>query len=85
MCFIIYFRERYCNYHKKYAITVGLKYWREVIQYKTTNIASRFRAVGLWPLYFTDMQFCLKLFKDGGITLSEENMIWMRCSETVQT
>ena len=70
---------------KKYAIAVGSKYWREVIQSKTTNIASIFRAAGLWPLYFTDMQFCLKLFKDGGITLSEENLIWMRCSETVQT
>ena len=70
---------------KKYAITVGLKYWREVIQSKTTNIASRFRAAGLWPFYFTDMQFCLKLLKEGSITLSEEDLIWMRCSETVQT
>ena len=42
---------------KKYAITVGLKYWREVIQSKNTNITDRFRAAGLWPLYFTVMQF----------------------------
>ena len=70
---------------KQYAITVGSKYWREVIQSKTTNIASRFRAAGLWPLYFNAMQFCLKLFKEGGIMLSVENLIWMRCSETVQT
>ena len=70
---------------KIYTMTVGSKAWREVIQYKTTNIASRFRMAGLWPLYFTIMQFCLKLFKDGGITLSEENPIWMRCSKTVQT
>ena len=40
---------------KKYAITVGLKYWREVIQSKTTNISSIFIAAGLWPLYFTNM------------------------------
>ena len=70
---------------KQYAITVGSKYWREVIKSKTTNIASRFRAAGLWTLYFTAIQFCLKLLKEGSITLSEEDLIWMRCSETVQT
>ena len=32
---------------EKYAMTVGSKYWREVIQSKTTNIASRFIRVGL--------------------------------------
>ena len=62
----------------KYAINVGSKYWREFIQYKTTNISSGFRASVLWPLYFNTMQFCLKLFEESSITLSEENPIWMR-------
>ena len=55
---------------KIYAMTVGSKSWRKVIQSKTTNIASIFRMVGLWSLSFTAMQFCLELFKDDGITLS---------------
>ena len=38
-------------------MTVGSKSWREVIQPKTTYIASEFISIGLWPLYFTSMQF----------------------------
>ena len=34
---------------------------------------------------FFAMQRWMKLFKDGGITNSEENPTWMRCWETVQT
>ena len=52
----------------KYAMTVGSKSWREVIQYKTTNIAFRFRTAVLWPLYYSSIKFWLKIFKDGGIT-----------------
>ena len=39
----------------------------------------------MWYLFFPAMQICLKLFQDGGITLSEENPTWMRCRETIQT
>ena len=66
-------------------MTVGSKSWREFIQSKTKNTASVLIATGLWPLVFTVMQFCLKLFKESGIIFSDENPIWMRCSETVQT
>ena len=65
-------------------MTDGSKTWREVIQSKTTNIDSGFISIGLWPLYFTSMQFWLKLSKDGDIALSEENPIWMRCIDIVQ-
>ena len=41
---------------KKYEITIGSKYWREIIQDKTTNIDSGFIAVGLWNLSFAVMQ-----------------------------
>ena len=41
---------------KKYAMTVGSKAWREVIQSKTTIIASGFISTGLLTLYFTSMQ-----------------------------
>ena len=58
---------------KKYAMTVGSKAWREGIEYKTKNIASGFRASGLWPFYFRSMQLQLKSFKESGIALSEEN------------
>ena len=34
---------------KKYAMTIGSKSWIEGIIDKTTNIASGFRAAGLWP------------------------------------
>ena len=68
---------------KKDAMTIGSKTWREGILDKTANIASGFRAAGLWPLSFPAMQHRLKLFKDGGIADSEENPNWMRCYETV--
>ena len=51
---------------------------------KTTNIASIFKASGMWPLYFTVIQQHLKLFKDDGILLLEVNPNWIRCRETVQ-
>ena len=38
----------------------------------------------MWPLSFTGMQLWLELFKDGGITDSEENPTWMRCRGDVQ-
>ena len=41
----------------KYAMTVGSKVWREVIQYKNTNIASGFISTGMYTLYLTAMQF----------------------------
>ena len=69
---------------KQYAMTFGSKVWREGILYKTTNIASVFRAAGMWPFYFHIMQRWLNLFKDGGIADSEENTIWMRCHKTIQ-
>ena len=43
------------NITEKYAMTVDSKSWREFIQYKSTNIASRFRTVGLWPFNFPVM------------------------------
>ena len=52
---------------KKYVMTIGSKSWRELILDKTKNIASLFRAAGLWPLSFPSMRRRLKLFKDGGI------------------
>ena len=69
---------------KKYAMTIGSKAWRQVILDKTTNIASGFKAAGLWPLSFPDMQSRLKLFMGGSITDSEENPTWIRCRDTVQ-
>ena len=68
---------------KKYAMNVGSKSWREVINYKTANIASRFITAVLWPFSFPAMQFWWKLFLESAITFSEWNTIWMRCSETV--
>ena len=70
---------------KKDAMTIGSKAWREGILDKTTNIASGFRAAGLWPLSFPTMQRQLKLFKGGSIVDSAENPTWMRCRETVRT
>ena len=66
-------------------MTVGSKSWREFIQYKTTIIASGFISIVMWPLYFTSMHLQLNLFKYGDIALSEENPIWMRCIDIVQT
>ena len=47
---------------KKDAMTIGSKAWRKRILDKTSDIASRFRAAGLQPLYFHAMQRRLKLF-----------------------
>ena len=68
---------------KKDAMDVGSRSWIEGIKYKTTNIASGFIASGLWPLSFPSMPCRLKLFKDGGIALLEDNQNWMACCETV--
>ena len=65
-------------------MTIGSKSWREGIQAKTKYIYSEFLASGQRPLSFPSMHSCLKLFKDGGISLSEENISWMKCHETVQ-
>ena len=83
MCFGFHVRELYYHNFEKYAMNIGSEYCREGILDKTTNIDSGFRAAGLWPLYFTDMQCSLNLFKYGGITDSEENPTWMRCQETI--
>ena len=40
---------------KKDAMTIGSKAWREGIPDKTTNIASGFRASGLWSWSFPAM------------------------------
>ena len=40
---------------KKYMMTIGSKSWREVIQAKTKNIDSGFKASGLRPLSFPDI------------------------------
>ena len=68
---------------KKDAMTIGSKSGGEVIQSKTKNIASEFRASGLCTSSFPVIQRRLKLFKDSGIALSETNPTWMRCRETV--
>ena len=68
---------------KIYTMTIGSKSWREDIQSKTTNIPSKFRMLGMWPLSFPAMQLCLKLFEYSAIKFSNENPIWMRCSNTV--
>ena len=68
---------------KKDAMTIGSKTWSEGILDKNSDIASGFRAAGLWPLSFPAMQHQLKLFKDGGIADSEKNPNWIRCWETV--
>ena len=62
---------------------IGSKSGGEVIQSKTKNIASEFRASGLCTSSFPVIQRRLKLFKDSGIALSETNPTWMRCRETV--
>ena len=85
MCFGFHVRERYYYNFEKYSMTIGSKYWIEGILDKTTNIASGFRAAGLWPLYFPAMQRQLKFFKYSSIADSEENPTWMRCRETVRT
>ena len=59
---------------KKYAMTIGSKYWIEGILDKTTDIASVFRAAGLRPLSSPVIQHRLKLFKDSRIADSEENL-----------
>ena len=51
-------------------MNIGSKSWRELIIYKTTNVAYGFRGAGIWPLYFTSMQSKLELFKDGDIANS---------------
>ena len=73
------------TFPKKDAMTIGSKSWREVILDKTTNVASGFRAAGLWPLSFPATHRRLKFFKDGGIADSEENPTWIKCRETVRT
>ena len=70
---------------KKDAMNIGSKSWREVIESKTTNIASGFRSEGMQPLSFTAIQRQLKLFKEGGISNSEENPTWMRSWDTFRT
>ena len=80
---MIHVREHYYNYHKKYAMTIGSKSWGEIIQSKTTNIASGFRVSGLCTFSFLAIQLRVKLFKDGGIALSEDNKTCMRFCETV--
>ena len=50
---------------KKYAMTIGSKYWREGIEFKTTNISSWFIVAGLWHLSFSDMQHWLKKLRMG--------------------
>ena len=37
---------------EKDAMAIGSKYWREGILDKNTDIASVFRAAGLWPFIF---------------------------------
>ena len=63
-------------------------YWFKILERRysreTRNIASIFKASGLWSLYFTAIQSQLKLFKDDGILLLEVNPNCMRCRETVQ-
>ena len=66
MCLGFHFRERYYYNFEKYAMNIGSIARIEGLLYKTTNIASGFRAAGLWPLSFIAMQHRLKLFKDGG-------------------
>ena len=39
----------------------------------------------MWTLFLPAVQRRLKLFKDGGIMLSEENPTWMRCRDTFRT
>ena len=39
----------------------------------------------MWHLSFPAMRIQLKLFKEGGITLSEENLTCMSCCENVLT
>ena len=70
---------------KKDSMTIGSKYWREGIKYKTTNIATGLIAAVMWPLYSPAMQLQLKLFKDSSIADSEENPTWMRYQETSWT
>ena len=60
-------------------MNIGSKSWRELIIYKTTNVAYGFRGAGIWPLYFTSMQSKLELFKDGDIANSGYNTTWVRC------
>ena len=85
LCFRIHVIERCYNFQKKDTRTIGSKAWREGIIAKTKNIYFGFKSSGLWPLFSPAMQHRLKLFKDGGISLSEANPIWMRCRETVRT
>ena len=68
---------------EKNTMTIGLKDWREGIEYKTTNIASIFREACMRPLYFSDLQRWLNLFNDGVIAFSEDDPTLMRCRETV--
>ena len=53
-------------------MTIGSKSWREVIQAKTKNIDSGFKASGMRPLSFPAIQRRLMLFKDFGNSFSEE-------------
>ena len=55
MCFGFHVRERYYYNFEKDTMTIELKSWIEVILDKTTNIATGFRAAGLWPFSFPDM------------------------------
>ena len=55
----------------KYAINIGSRSWRERVLDKPTNIASSFRAAGMWTLYFPAMQLWLKKIHDGGMSNSE--------------
>ena len=68
---------------KKDAMPIGSNSWREGIVSKNSSIDSGFRVSGLLSFYFPATQRRLKLFKDCGIALSEDNPTWMRFWGTV--
>ena len=69
---------------KKYAMSIGSKFWRGGLLATNRNIVSGFQSDFLLPLCFPEMQRRLKYFKDGSISASALNPTLTRCYETVQ-
>ena len=74
------------SFTKRDSISISSEAWKVGVIDKKANIISGFKASGIWPLSFTEMQKRWRLYHDGGIDSTNAKIQpWIKTREVVRS
>ena len=74
------------NFTKRDSMSMSSEAWKDGITNKKVNVMSGFKASGIWPLSFAEMQKRWRLCHDGGIDSTNAKIQpWIKTREVMRS